>query len=159
MASAESALFPTYEPLMVIILMTDSKTGARRYAPAGRPMAITVPRGRTYWGYQLQIHTGIVGNGTYLSSLLEWLLVNSDQDDSVWSKAISSSSLDIADDVLAGQEVNKGLSTKLGSHLLLLVTTIDGDDSETHCLSILAGKRSKPTTSTDNSDGLAWPGS
>lgn len=48
MASAESALFPTYDPLMVIILMTDSKTGARRYAPAGRPIATTVPRGRTY---------------------------------------------------------------------------------------------------------------
>jgi hypothetical protein len=30
MASAESRLLPTYEPLIVIILMTDSKTGARR---------------------------------------------------------------------------------------------------------------------------------
>jgi len=30
MASAESRLLPTYEPLMVIILMTESKTGARR---------------------------------------------------------------------------------------------------------------------------------
>jgi len=49
MASAESHLLPTYEPLIVIILMTDSKTGARRYAPAGRPMATTVPRGRTYY--------------------------------------------------------------------------------------------------------------
>lgn len=49
MASAESRLLPTYEPLIVIILMTDSKTGARRYAPAGRPMATTVPRGRTYY--------------------------------------------------------------------------------------------------------------
>jgi len=48
MASAESRLLPTYEPLMVIILMTLSNTGARRYAFAGKPMATTVPRGRTY---------------------------------------------------------------------------------------------------------------
>ena len=38
----------TYDPLIVIILMTDSNTGALRNAPAGRPIQTTVPRGRTY---------------------------------------------------------------------------------------------------------------
>lgn len=99
------------------------------------------------------------GNVTYLSSLLEWLLVYSNQENSMGSETVTCSSLDIADQVLAGHEVNVVAGTKFGSHFLLLSTAIDGNDFETHDLSILASQRSESTTSTDDSDSLAWASS
>lgn len=91
-----------------------------------------------------------------LSSLLEGLLVNSDEDDSVGTKAIRRGLLYIGNDVLGGGEVDKCLATELlGDHLLLLIASVDTDDTTAHSLSVLASKRSKTTTSTDDGDPLA----
>src|SRR4051812_34785058 len=89
-ASAESRLLPTYDPLMVIILITDSKTGARRYAPAGRPIATTVScvSMRLVTNHKLCFESHIwyetreriafqrtcASRSYVLSSLLEWFL-------------------------------------------------------------------------------------
>lgn len=90
-----------------------------------------------------------------LSSLLEWLLVDSDEDDCVGTKTIGSSLLYIGNKVLGCCEVNKGLGAKLlGNHLLLLVTSIDTKDTAAHCLCILASERSETTTGTNNSHPL-----
>lgn len=94
---------------------------------------------------------------TYLSGLLEWLLVHSDEDDGVWAKTVLSRGLDVLDDVRAGGEVDEGFGAQLlQAHLLLLVTSVNGDDSQTHSASILLGEGAETTTGTDNGDGLAW---
>jgi hypothetical protein len=91
-----------------------------------------------------------------LGGLLEWLLVDRDEDDGMRTKTIWSSLLHIGNDVLRLGKVDKDLCAKLlRAHLLLLGTGIDGDSSQTHGLSILASKRSKTTSSTDNGDPLA----
>src|SRR5277367_1935192 len=103
-------------------------------------MATIVPRGRTYYFSSLvEIYIALVSK-TCLSSLLEWLLVNSNQEHSVWSKAILSGSLNITNQVLAGHEVNVVGCTKCLGHLSLLLTTIDSNDAEAHSLSVLASQ-------------------
>lgn len=97
--------------------------------------------------------------GTYFSSLLEWLLVNSYQDDGMGSKTISGRSLHISDNVLAGHEINERTCAKLLGHLSLLITTINRNDLQTHSLSVLASQRAESTTSTNDGDGLARSGS
>lgn len=47
-----------------------------------------------------------------LSSLLEWFLVDGDQDDSVWAKTIRSGSSDILGDVAGGREVDESLPSR-----------------------------------------------
>jgi len=86
--------------------MTDSNTGALRYAPAGSPMHTTVPRGRTYCAI-CQYTYSYKTSETYLRSLLERLLVHGDEDDSMRSEAILSSVLDIGDEILACAEVDE----------------------------------------------------
>lgn len=49
--------------------------------------------------------------------------------------------------------------TKFVDHLLLLVTTVNGNDSKTHCFCVLAGKGTKTSTSANNSDVLPWASS
>lgn len=53
------------------------------------------------------------GEQTYLCSLLERLLIYCNQQDGVWSKAIFRLGLYIIDQVLAGEEINITVSTKL----------------------------------------------
>jgi hypothetical protein len=98
-ASALSRRLPTYEPLMVIIFTTDSNTGARRYAPAGRPMATIVPRGRTYCMSTCQLFPSNVTlkrrTSTNLGCLLERLFVDCNQYHGVWSESVFSSSMNV----------------------------------------------------------------
>jgi hypothetical protein len=65
-------------------------------------MQMTVPRGRTY--YRGMVVSRQVLNcdhsQTHLSSLLEWLLIDSDQDDGVWSETVLCRGLHILDHVL-----------------------------------------------------------
>lgn len=90
-----------------------------------------------------------------LSGLLEGLLVDSDEDNSVRTKTIRCGLLYIGNDVLGGGKVDECLTTELSSdHLLLLVTSVDTNDTAAHSLSVLASKRSETTTSTDDSDPL-----
>jgi hypothetical protein len=91
-----------------------------------------------------------------LGSLLEGLLVDGDEDDSVGTKTIGCSLLYIGNDVLGLSKVDKCLTTELlGNHLLLLVTSVDTDDTAAHGLSVLASERSETTTGTDDGDPLA----
>lgn len=93
--------------------------------------------------------------GTHLSSLLEWLLVDGEKDDGVGAKTVLSGGLHVLDDVFALREVNKGERAELLAHLLLLLTSINGNGSKTHGLCVLLSKRTKTTTGADNGDGLA----
>jgi hypothetical protein len=86
---------------------------------------------------------------------LEWLLVNGDKDDSVGTKAIRRSLLNVGHQVLGCSKIDEDFSTKLGYHLLLLVTGVDTNDAASHSLRILARKRSETASSTDNGDPLA----
>jgi hypothetical protein len=121
-------------------------------------MQTTVPRGRTYYCFVSQFfHIRDRLMQAYLSSLLEWLLVHSDENDGMWSKAIFSCGLHILYQVLACSEIDEGIGAQLlQAHLLLLVTRVNGNHLETHGTSVLLSERSKSTTSTDNGDGLAW---
>lgn len=59
---------------------------------------------------------------SYLCSLLERLLIHSDQDDRVRTLSVLSSLLHFLDDVLAGGKVNKRVGSELlKTHLLLLL--------------------------------------
>lgn len=90
-----------------------------------------------------------------LGGLLEWLLVDSDKDDCVRTKTIRCGLLNIGNEVLGCRKVNKDLTAKLlGNHLLLLVASVDANDTAAHCLGVLASKRSETTTGTDDSDPL-----
>lgn len=119
-------------------------------------MQTTVPRGRTYY----MCVSWLVGltkrfGSTYLGSLLEWLLVDGHQDDSMRAKTILSSGLDIFDHVLAGREVHEsGGSELLETHLLLLFSAVNSDGPQTHGFGVLLSQGSKPTTCTDNRDCL-----
>jgi hypothetical protein len=78
----------------------------------------------------------------------------------VRSLAVLSRRLDILDHVLAGGKVDERTSTELlHAHLLLLVSRVDSDDLQAHCLCVLLGKGSESTASADNSDSLARLGS
>jgi hypothetical protein len=90
-----------------------------------------------------------------LGRLLEWLLVDSDKDDSVGTKTIRCGALYIGDEVLGSSKVDEYLTTELSDHLLLLVTSVNTDDTAAHSLSVLTSKRSETTTSTDDGDPLA----
>jgi len=90
-----------------------------------------------------------------LGSLLEGLLGSSDEESSVRAKAIVGSSLDISDDVLSLCEVDEGLGTERHAHLLLLLTTINGNGMDTHSLGVLNSDGTETTTSTDDSKRLA----
>jgi hypothetical protein len=90
-----------------------------------------------------------------LSSLLEGLLVDSNENDSVGTKAIGSGLLDVSDDILARGKVDESLGTELfGTHLLLLVTCVDGNGAKTHGLCVLASQGTETTSSTDDGDVL-----
>lgn len=93
---------------------------------------------------------------SYLGSLLEGLLVHSNQDDGMRSLSVFSRLLDFLDDILAGGEIDESGSTELlQAHLLLLLAGIDSDDPETHGFGVLLSKRSETTTSSDDRNGLA----
>lgn len=94
---------------------------------------------------------------TYLRGLLEWLLVHGHENDCVWAKAVLGSRLDFLDNVLALGEVDEGVRAKLlHAHLLLVVTSVNGNRPKTHGLGVLLGERAKSATGTDNGDSLAW---
>lgn len=124
-------------------------------------MQMTVPRGRTYCGWLSQHvvvkeDTRECERSVYLCGLLEWLLVDGDEDDGVWTQAIRGSSLHILDDILALHEINKVPSTKLvKTHVLLLISSINTNDTKTHGLCVLASQRAQPSAGADNGDGLA----
>ena len=72
------------------------------------------------------------------------------------TKTIGCGLLYIGDEVLGCSKVDEYLTTELlGDHLLLLVTSVNTDDTAAHSLRILASNRSKTTTSTDDGDPLA----
>ena len=96
----------------------------------------------------------------YLSCLLEWLLAGGDQEHGVWAETVLSCGLHILDEVLGLGVVNEGVRAELlQAHLLLVITSIDGDRLETHGLGVLLSERSETTTGTDDCDSLAWLGS
>jgi hypothetical protein len=111
----------------------------------------------------LEVSTGWETNaddGTAWSNvfggLLEWLLVDGNEDDCMRTETIGCGLLYISDEVLGCCKVDKVLGTKLlGDHLLLLITSVDTDDTAAHCLGVLTSNRTETTTSTDNSDPLA----
>lgn len=97
---------------------------------------------------------------TYLGGLLEWLLVDSDEDDGMRSETVLSSSLHVLDDIAALGKVDERVRAKLlCAHLLLVVTSVDGNGPQSHGLSVLLGEGSESTSGTDDGDGLAWTGS
>ena len=90
-----------------------------------------------------------------LGRLLEWLLVDSDKDGSMGTKTIRCGALHIGNEVLRSSKINEYLTTELSYHLLLLVTSVNTDDTAAHSLSVLTSKGSETTTSTDDGDPLA----
>lgn len=124
---------------------------------------MTVPRGRTYCvrvsGLVAFLFGRVVGGRViYLSGLLEWLLVNSDEDDGVWAKSVGGGGLDVLDDVLGGLEVDEGVGAKVLAELSLVLAGVDADGAETHGLGVLLGERAQSSTGTDDGDGLAGLG-
>jgi hypothetical protein len=92
----------------------------------------------------------------YLCGLLERLLVHGDEDDCVRTLSVFSRGLDILDDVLAGGEIDECCCTQLlHAHLLLLLTSIDGDHSQAHGFGVLLSKGSESATGTNDGNGLA----
>lgn len=51
---------------------------------------------------------------------------------------------------------NPYVSAHLLGQGLLLCTRVDGDDSQSHSLSVLLGKRTETTTRTHDGNGLSW---
>ena len=92
---------------------------------------------------------------TYLGGLLEGLLRDSEEDDSVGTKTIFCGSLNILDDILALAEIDECVRAELLAHLLLVVTGVDGDRTDAHGLAVLLGERTETTAGTDNGDGLS----
>jgi hypothetical protein len=92
---------------------------------------------------------------TYLGGLLEGLLGDSKENDSVGTKTIFGGSLNVLDDVLALAEVDECVRAQLLAHLLLVVTGVNGDRADTHGLAVLLSERTETTTSSDNGDCLA----
>ena len=137
--------------------MTVSNTGAFRNAPAGSPIHTTLPRGRTYYKHPLAYARFESSHSTYLSSLLEGLLRDSDEDDSVGPKAVRRGSLHLLDDILAGGEVDESLRAQRLTHLLLLVAGVDGNDVQAHSLRVLLRQRPQPAARAHNRDRLTRP--
>ena len=95
---------------------------------------------------------------SYLCCLLEWLLVDSDEDDCMRTHSIFGGSLNILDEVLTRRKVDKGAGAQLlQRHLLLVFARVDGDHLETHGLGILLGKRTESSTGADDGNCLAGP--
>jgi hypothetical protein len=90
-----------------------------------------------------------------LGSLGEGLLGSSDEESSVGTEAVRGGSLDIGNKVLALGEVDELLGTEFHAHLLLLLTTIDGNGVDAHSLGVLNSDGTETTTSTNNSKRLA----
>jgi hypothetical protein len=90
------------------------------------------------------------------SSLLEGLLVNSDEDDGMRTKTVWRSLLHVGHHVLGGGKVDEYLCSELlRAHLLLLGTGIDGNGAKTHDFGVLASKGAETTPCTNNCDPLA----
>lgn len=79
-----------------------------------------------------------------LGSLLEGLLVGSDEESSVRSETIGGGSLDISDKVLGCGKVDISSSSELLGELSLLLTTIDGNGVDTHGLAVLDSVEPRP---------------
>lgn len=90
-----------------------------------------------------------------LGSLLEGLLADGDEEDSVRAEAVAGGGLNLRDEVGRGGEVNIGGGTELLAKLALLLTTIDGNGVDAHGLGILKSDGAETTTGTDNGNGLA----
>jgi hypothetical protein len=104
---------------------------------------------------QTDANDGTTGTDV-LSRLLERLLVDSDEDDSVGPQTVWRSLLHIGDEVLARRKVDKGLGAQLlRAHLLLLRARVDGNRPQAHDLCILARQRSQTASCTDDGDELA----
>lgn len=96
------------------------------------------------------------GMESYLGGLLEWLLVNGNEDDCVWALSVLGGGLHVLDDVVALHEIDESIGTEVFTKLLLVITSVNADGTETHGLGVLLSERSESTTSTDNGDGLTW---
>ena len=94
----------------------------------------------------------------YLGGLLEWLLVDGNEDDGVWSEAVLSRGLDVLDDVGGGGKVDESIGAKILAELPLLRTGVNANGTETHGLGVLLSERAQSTTGTDDGDGLTWLG-
>ncbi|KAH3677424.1 hypothetical protein OGATHE_000898 [Ogataea polymorpha] len=75
-------------------------------------------------------------------------------DDTVWTTV--GSLLDGSDNVLFLCEIDEDFSAQALEELGLFVTTIDTQNSQAHSDSVLNGKRTQSSTSTRDSDPLAW---
>lgn len=96
---------------------------------------------------------------SYLCGLLEGLLVDCNQDDGMRSLAILGRLLDLLDHVLAFGEVDECSGAHLlQTHLLLVVSSVDGDHSQTHGFGVLLSKSTKSATGSNNGDSLSWAG-
>lgn len=93
-----------------------------------------------------------------LSSLLEWPLVDGEKNDGVGAETVLSGGLHVLDDVLALGEIDECVRPELLAHLLLLLSGIDGNGSETHGLCVLLSERTETSSSSDDGYSLAWAG-
>lgn len=105
-------------------------------------------------GGETNAHDGTT-RADVLGSLGEGLLSSGDEESSVGTETVRGGSLDIGDKVLALGEVNELLGTELKAHLLLLLTTIDGNGVDAHSLGVLNSDGTETTTSTNNGKRLA----
>lgn len=93
----------------------------------------------------------------YLCSLLEWLLIDGNEDDGVRTLSVFGRLLHLLDHVLAGGEIDECLCAQLlQAHLLLLVAGINGNHVQAHGFGVLLSEGSETATGADNGDGLAW---
>lgn len=77
----------------------------------------------------------------------------------MWSLAIFGRLLDFLDHVLAFGEVDECSGAHLlQTHLLLVVSSVDGDHSQAHGLGVLLSKSSQSTTGSNNGNSLSWAG-
>lgn len=90
-----------------------------------------------------------------LGSLLEGLLGGSDEESGVGAEAVRGRGLDVGNNVLGLGEVDERLGTERHAHLLLLLTTINGNGVDTHSLGVLDSNGTETTTGTDDSKRLA----
>lgn len=93
-----------------------------------------------------------------LGSLLEGLLADSDEEDSVGAQAVGGGGLDLGDEVGGLGEVDEGLGTELLAKSSLLITTVNGNGVQAHGLGVLEGNGTETTTGTDDGDSLAGAG-
>ena len=139
MASALSLRFPTYEPDIVSVC---AKYIARREKGTLNPDHLDdrLEDGCHEVGACGKTDTDDGTARSYvLSSLLKRLLVDSNENNCVRPETVRCGLLYIGDDVFGSCKVDEYLAAELLSdHLLLLITSVNANDTTSHGLRILA---------------------